>query len=69
MLAVENRHTYAYTARPLPIANWEKDMETFEYNSDLTYQENFERWSRMNRDEKSDYNETPYTKEQGAAVL
>ena len=46
-----------------------KDEEVFKYNSRITYQENFEKWYAMNSDEKSFFNETPYTKEEGKTVF
>ena len=46
-----------------------KDEEVFEYNSRITYQENFGKWYVMNSDEKSSFNETPYTKEKGKTVF
>ena len=69
MLAVENRQTYACTAGPLSIVYWEKNMETFEYSTHLTFQENFEKWYAMNSDEKSFYNEPPYTRKEGETVF
>ena len=69
MLAVENRHTYAYTARPFPIANWEKDMETFEYNSCFTYQHNFENWYMMNSKERRMYKQPEYDRKEAIEVF
>jgi|TARA_R110000751_G_scaffold65327_2_gene133693 hypothetical protein len=46
-----------------------KDMETFEYTSSCTFQENFEKWYAMNSDEKSFFNETPYTRKEGETVF
>ena len=37
----------------------------FEYNEDISYDLNFDRWYRWNCDEKKIYNLEPYSKQHG----
>ena len=41
----------------------------FEYNEDISYELNFDRWYRWNCDEKKIYNLEPYSKQHGKNIF
>ena len=41
----------------------------FEYNEDISYDLNFEKWYRWNCDEKRIYNQAPYSKQDGRNIF
>jgi hypothetical protein len=43
--------------------------DEFVYDRSQSYETNFARWYNMNCDERSDYNERLYTKEEGRQVF
>tara|TARA_R100000750_G_scaffold60204_1_gene49418 strand:+ start:273 stop:452 length:180 start_codon:yes stop_codon:yes gene_type:complete len=43
--------------------------DRFVYDRSQSYETNFARWYNMNCDERSDYNERLYTKEEGRQVF
>tara|TARA_R110000751_G_scaffold149398_1_gene254340 strand:+ start:810 stop:986 length:177 start_codon:yes stop_codon:yes gene_type:complete len=43
--------------------------DRFVYDRAQSYENNFARWYKMNCDERSDYNEKLYTKEEGRQVF
>ena len=43
--------------------------DKFEYNLDMSYELNFEKWLRWTNREKRNYKETEYTHEQGKKIF
>ena len=44
-------------------------MKKFEYQDDVTYENNFRRWREMNDAEKIQFNEKPYTARRASQVF
>ena len=71
-----NRGSYSFEIEPFKKEKEKKEMtleigqeKKFEYNEDISYDLNFEKWYRWNCDEKRIYNQAPYSKQDGRNIF